>query len=395
MTTPHSNSCSRTCHPVIRPLVLGSTMMLALSGCPDGSEDDAGAGESTTTDADTTTGADTTTNADTTTDGGPADSTEDDSSGGAETIELADLPVGWEDWAIIGITDRTDGGDSSTIRLVVGNDTAIEAARSGNTSPWPEGSILVDVVWSDGGNDFSADMVAPGNFGALAVMEKDSDRFAATGGWGYAIFRGDDLEAAEADVIANPDDDVDESTCYGCHNSRVPDRDFVFTEPLPLPSEADIGAAETHVNGMTLDQALLDWRFISVHHRPANTQMRVVLGNQAAVDAARAGDTNPWPEGTVLADIVFAGSTDGVAGWPDMIAPQTLAAIALMERDAATYPETGEWGYALWANGDDGLALGAADGVADDDTTCFGCHATFVGAANDFVFTRPGPLPNL
>ena len=214
-------------------------------------------------------------------------------------------------------------------------------------------------------------------------------------GGGYAIFRGDDLEPAEADVIANPDDPVDESTCYGCHNSRVPDQDFVFTQPLPLPSAADIGAAETHVNGMTLDEALVDWRFISVHHRPAATQMRVVLGNQTAVDAARAGDTNPWPEGAVLADLVFAASTDGVVGWPDMIAPQTLAAIAVMERDAATYPDTGEWGYALWANGDDGLALGGADGVADDDTTCFGCHATFVGAANDFVFTRPGPLPNL
>ncbi|MCX4244023.1 cytochrome P460 family protein [Paraliomyxa miuraensis] len=385
---------------MLRPLVLGSTVVLALSGCPDAGEGDADTGSSTT---DSTTGSSTgsstsaedtlgttsvgTTSVDTTT-------TEADSSSGGEMIELADLPVGWEDWAIIGMTDRTDGGDASTIRLVVGNDTAVEAARSGDTSPWPEGSILVDVVWTDGGNGFSADMVAPDTFGAIAVMEKDSDRFAATGGWGYAIFRGDDLMPAEPDVIANPADDVDESTCYGCHNSRVPDQDFVFTMPLPLPTAMDIGAAEAHVNGMTLDEGLLEWRFISVHHRLANTQMRVVLGNQTAVDAARAGDTNPWPEGTVLADVVFAASAAGLEDWPDMIAPQSLAAIAVMERDAATFAMTGEWGYALWANGAGGLAPGGADGVADDDTTCFGCHNIFVGGANDFVFTSPGPLPS-
>ena len=309
-------------------------------------------------------------------------------------IELADLPEGWEDWPVVGITDRTDGGDSSTIRVVVGNQIAVEAARSGNISPWPEGSILVDIIWADGGNDFSADMVAPDTFSAVAVMEKDSARFDATGGWGYNIFKGDSLDPAEADAIANPDNDVDESTCYGCHNSRVPDQDFVFTEPLPLPSADELGAAEAHVNGLTLDEALLEWRFISVHHRLGNTQMRVVLGNQTAVDAARAGDTNPWPEGTVLADVVFAASADGLEDWPNMIAPQTLAAIALMERDAATFPATGEWGYGLWANDNDVLVPGGADGVADDETTCFGCHAIFVGEVNDFVFTRPGPLPN-
>jgi len=381
---------------MIRPLALSSTIVLALSGCPDDGGDDEGAADSTTT---STSSSDSSSSSgdtgDTTADDGPVDTTEADSSSGGEAPVLAELPVGWEDWAIIGMTDRTDGDENSTIRLVVGNDIAVDAARSGDTSPWPEGSILVDVIWSDGGNDFSADMVAPGNFGALAVMEKDSGRFETTGGWGYALFRGEDLEAAEADVIANPNDSVDESTCYGCHNSRVPDQDFVFTQPLPLPSAADIGAAESHTNGMTLPEALLGWRFVSVHHRLGNTQMRVVLGNQTAVDAARAGDTNPWPEGSVLADLVFAASEDGLEDWPAMIAPQTLAAIAVMERDAATFPETGEWGYALWANGDAGLALGGFDGVADDDTTCFGCHATFVGPTNDFVFTRPGPLPNL
>ncbi len=384
---------------MLRPLTLFSTMVLALSGCPGGGEEDeTGADGSTGTTTETTTGPNDSTGpgdstgADSTSVGG---STEEGSSSGGETIELADLPVGWEDWAVIGMTDRTDGGDSSTIRVVVGNAIAVEAARSGDTSPWPEGSILVDVIWADGGNAFSADMVAPDTFGAIAVMEKDSGRFGATGGWGYGIFRGDGLEPGEADAVANPNDDVDESTCYGCHNSRVPDQDFVFTEPLRLPSAADIGAAESHMNGLTLDEGLLDWRFISVHHRLANTQMRVVLGNQTAVDAARAGETNPWPEGTVLADLVFSATTDGLEDWPDMVAPQALAAIALMERDAAAYAATAEWGYGLWASGDAGLELGAADGMPDDEMTCFGCHNTFVGAANDFVFTSPGPLPTL
>ena len=370
MTTPHSNFQSRSRHTVSRSLALGSTLVLALSGCGD-----SGNGTETMTTTDT-------------------EGTESTAGTSGGEIELADLPAGWEDWAVIGITDRTDGGDSSTIRAVVGNQTAVDAARAGSVTTWPEGSILVDIVWADGGNDFSTDMVAPDTFSAIAVMHKDSTRFSATGGWGYNIFKGDALEAAEPAAIANPDDDVDESTCFGCHNSRVPDQDFVFTEPLPLPTAADIGAAEPHMNGMTLDGGLLNWKVVSVHHRLGGTQMRVVLGNQTAVDASRAGDTNPWPEGTVLADVVFAASADGLEDWPEMIAPQTLAAIAVMERDAATYAATGEWGYGLWSNDGGALVLGGADGVADDDATCFGCHAINVGDANDFVFTRPGPLPN-
>jgi hypothetical protein len=54
----------------------------------------------------------------------------------------------------------------------------------------------------------------------IAVMQKNSKRFAATGGWGYEAFKGDSRERTVADKA------VDD--CYFCHQSRK-DRDFVFS----------------------------------------------------------------------------------------------------------------------------------------------------------------------
>ena len=53
-------------------------------------------------------------------------------------------PEGWENWATIAISHRTD---NNTMRVILGNEIAVSAARSGNTNPWPDGAILGKVVW--------------------------------------------------------------------------------------------------------------------------------------------------------------------------------------------------------------------------------------------------------
>ena len=39
-----------------------------------------------------------------------------------------EFPQGYQDWRVIGVSHRTD---NNTLRIILGNDTAIEAARAG------------------------------------------------------------------------------------------------------------------------------------------------------------------------------------------------------------------------------------------------------------------------
>jgi cytochrome c553 len=52
-------------------------------------------------------------------------------------------------------------------------------------------------------------------------MVKDSKKYAATGGWGYAQF--DDGNPAEASML---------TSCYPCHQA-IKSRDFIFTRYSP------------------------------------------------------------------------------------------------------------------------------------------------------------------
>ena len=52
-------------------------------------------------------------------------------------------PDGWQNGATIAVSPRTD---INTLRVILGNDAAVQAARTGNTRPWPDGAILGKVV---------------------------------------------------------------------------------------------------------------------------------------------------------------------------------------------------------------------------------------------------------
>src|SRR5262245_57960509 len=55
------------------------------------------------------------------------------------------FPAGVQDWLPIGAVARSDNGGS--VRVIVGNQVAVQAARSGQTNPWPEGTMLSHLVW--------------------------------------------------------------------------------------------------------------------------------------------------------------------------------------------------------------------------------------------------------
>jgi hypothetical protein len=130
-------------------------------------------------------------------------------------------PTGWQNWATIAVSHRTD---NNTIRTILGNEIAVDAARSGNTNPWPEGTVIGKVVWKETALEDWKAAIAPGEFVHAEFMFKDSTKYASTYNWGWARWVG--LEQAAFQEGAQ--------TCIACH-TPVKDRDWVYTDPAPLP----------------------------------------------------------------------------------------------------------------------------------------------------------------
>jgi hypothetical protein len=130
-------------------------------------------------------------------------------------------PAGWQSWSSIAVSHRTD---NNTLRVILGNDVAVKAAREGKTTPWPDGAILGKVVWKDTELDNWKAATAPGKFIHAEFMFTDSKKYAETYGWGWARWVG--LEQKPFDKGAQ--------VCISCH-TPVKERDWVFTDPASFP----------------------------------------------------------------------------------------------------------------------------------------------------------------
>lgn len=138
-------------------------------------------------------------------------------------------------------------------------------------------------------------------------------------------------------------------------------------------------------NGITIPAGYKDWRLIGVSQRTENETLRAILGNDIAIRAAREGKTNPWPEGTILAKLVWKQKKHERFATANV--PDSFVHAEFMEKNSKQYGSTGGWGFARW--------LGAEKKPYGQDANfaqeCFICH----GAARntDWVFTAPAPLP--
>src|SRR3954451_25122890 len=126
------------------------------------------------------------------------------SDGDAAPIYGVKLPPGYRDWHLISVKrltgkQLTGGGELKQLRAELGNDVAIKAYRDG-TLPFPDGAIIAALHWNEASSDADNQALATGfpglglesTFAGSAVnvqfMVKDSKRYAATGGWGFADF---------------------------------------------------------------------------------------------------------------------------------------------------------------------------------------------------------------
>ncbi len=133
------------------------------------------------------------------------------------------LPQGYKNWRLIAVSQRTE---NQTLRAILGNDIAIEAARSGKTNPWPNGTILAKLNWKQKTSESFPAAVSPGDFVHADFMVKDDTKYAATGGWGFARWVGMEQKPYDKGDVAQE--------CLGCHG-MMKNQDLVFTAPVKLP----------------------------------------------------------------------------------------------------------------------------------------------------------------
>ena len=127
---------------------------------------------------------------------------------------------GYEGWAVVS-SAQTD----EVLKVIVANPTMITAYRAGvpgNGKPFPDGSRIAKLQWTQKKSTEAPFVVnVPDKFSQAFFIEKDSKRFADSGGWGYALFNYN----ATADTFAA---DPSPANCgHACH-SAVKAKDYIF-----------------------------------------------------------------------------------------------------------------------------------------------------------------------
>jgi hypothetical protein len=132
---------------------------------------------------------------------------------------------GYEDWRVVAPSFRTDNDE---IRIILANERMIEAYRAGipeNGQPFPEGSIIVKIGYSEKKSPSFPAALVPDVLKRVEFIIKDTQRFPDTGGWGFARFV---FDAAKRSFSPFGKDASFAQQCYSCH-TIVQAKDFIFT----------------------------------------------------------------------------------------------------------------------------------------------------------------------
>jgi hypothetical protein len=144
------------------------------------------------------------------------------------------IPPGYRDWKMIAVAQLLVPGKTDQLRTQLGNEIAIKAFKE-RTLPFPDGAIIAALHWNEAASDENNNVLAKGFPGAgfqsfvpgsavnVQFMVKDSKKYAATGGWGFADF-----------TNGQAGNETLHKTCFACHEPAK-DRDYVFTHHAPTP----------------------------------------------------------------------------------------------------------------------------------------------------------------
>ena len=147
--------------------------------------------------------------------------------------------------------------------------------------------------------------------------------------------------------------------------------------PAPTPANTVVAAAP---NGIAFPDGYKTWKTVSSTERFDNRTLRVILGNDVAIDAIAHNRINPWPDGTIFAKVAWHSQKDEASG---LLLPADFYQVEFMMRDSQKYAATQGWGWARWR----GSNLTPYGKNASFTNECIGCHAPLV--STDLVFTAP------
>ncbi|HWR58227.1 MAG TPA: cytochrome P460 family protein [Thermodesulfovibrionales bacterium] len=133
--------------------------------------------------------------------------------------------MGYETWQVIAPSYRTDKNE---VRVILGNAKMINAYKEGfpgNGRPFPEGSTIVKIAYSERKSPVFPAAVEPDVLQRVEFITKDLKRFPDTNGWGYARF----VHDAKTGAFTPFGKDASfAQECHQCH-LLVKARDFIFT----------------------------------------------------------------------------------------------------------------------------------------------------------------------
>ena len=148
----------------------------------------------------------------------------------ASPIYGVKIPAGYRDWKLIAVNQLLVPGKADQLRAQFGNDIAIKAFKDGKR-PFPDGAMIAAIHWTRtesknnekalAGEFPGAQSFLVGSEVNVQFMVKDSKKYADSGGWGFADFKG-----------GKPGDQALHETCFPCH-TPAKDRDYVFTHYAP------------------------------------------------------------------------------------------------------------------------------------------------------------------
>jgi hypothetical protein len=130
-----------------------------------------------------------------------------------------EYPDGYRDWTHVksmviqqghALYDAFGG-----IHHIYANKKALEAMKKDKA--FPNGAVIVfDLLEAKSDNN----AIVEGSRKVVGVMQKDSKKFAATGGWGFEGFKGDTKERVVKDA---------KKDCFDCHAPQK-DSDYTFSK---------------------------------------------------------------------------------------------------------------------------------------------------------------------
>jgi hypothetical protein len=125
-----------------------------------------------------------------------------------------------------------------------------------------------------------------------------------------------------------------------------------------------------------------NWKVVAVSQ--TETLFKVIVANDLMMDAYRQGlpaGGKLFPEGSKIVKIEWTFKKNAVAPYFVMV-PDTLKAVATIEKDSSRFPDTHGWAY---GNFDYNAASDTFTPQGNDAKCGYACHTTV--AAQDYIFT--------